>query len=222
MNLLSKALLLSILAGLFSDTGEAQDTTTDDTFNVRPCPFECSPVILDLARDGFLLSGADPAVPFDIDTDGSPDLISWTRAGGDEAFLCLDRNRNGSIDDGGELFGNATRLRSGRPARVGYRALAELDDLQAGGNEDGELDARDAAFSQLCAWNDANRDGISQPDEIHSLLEVGVVSLSYDYKPIRLFDSYGNSFRYISRAGMRGPAGEVISWPTFDVNFFGE
>jgi hypothetical protein len=180
---------------------------------------ENCPVLLDLAQDGFHLSGPDTAVRFDIDADGVLDNIAWTQAGGDDAFLCMDRNHNGVIDNGSELFGYATPLLSGKPAKVGYRALADLDMHAAGGNSDGVIDSRDLLFHELCAWIDKNRDGVSQPEEIFSLDQVGVSYIEYDYKPIRLFDSYGNLFRYMSRVGMRAPGGGVTSWPTFDVVF---
>jgi hypothetical protein len=182
-------------------------------------PEENCPVLLDIERDGFHLSGADRAVSFDINADGFPDTISWTQIGEDEAFLCLDRNHNGSIDDGSELFGYATQLRTGRLARVSYRALAELDDSRSGGNGDGRIDAQDGQFSELCAWVDGNHDGISQAAEIRSLPEVGVEYLEYGYRPLRLYDSFGNLFRYVSRVGVRDASGEIVSWPTYDVIF---
>jgi hypothetical protein len=168
--------------------------------------------------NGFHLSGPHPAVTFDIDADGTPDHIAWTKAGEDDAFLCWDRNHNGVIDDGRELFGYATPLLSGRQARVGYRALAELDRPEFGGNLDGKIDAQDAKFRELCAWIDKNRDGISQADEILTLEEAGVVALDYNYATTRLRDAYGNLFRYVSRAQMRTPSG-VRTWPTYDVLF---
>jgi hypothetical protein len=182
-------------------------------------PKENCPVLLDLQQDGFHLSGPDRAVHFDIDADGIPDEIAWTEAGGDDAFLCWDRNRNGVIDDGRELFGYATPLMSGGRAEVGYRALAELDQPAYGGNGDGNVDANDSAFRELCAWVDENRDGVSQPAEIHTLNEVGVVALRYRYRTTSLRDVFGNLFRYVSSVEMRSSSGAVKSWPTFDVIF---
>jgi hypothetical protein len=182
-------------------------------------PEENCPVLLDLDQDGFHLSGPSPAVRFDIDADGLPDSIAWTRSNDDDAFLCLDRNQNGVIDDGSELFGYATPLLSGQRARVGYRAMADLDRAELGGNEDGRVDSDDPAFRSLCAWIDVNRDGISQLAEIHTLEQVGVVSLDYQYQATHLRDSFGNLFRYVSSARMRSPSGAVRSWPTFDVIF---
>lgn len=185
-------------------------------------PDENCPVLLDLDQDGFHLSGPDPAVSFDIDADGAGDRIAWTRANDDDAFLCMDRNHNGVIDDGRELFGYVTLLRNGQPAQVGYRAVAELDSPEAGGNGDGKVDARDPSYHSLCTWTDANRDGESQANEIKGLEESGVVALSYNYRTTRLRDAYGNLFRYVSRADMRGPSGAVRPWPTFDVIFVGQ
>ena len=182
-------------------------------------PDENCPVLLDLRQDGFHLSGPDPAVSFDIDADGAQDQIAWTKAGEDEAFLCLDRNHNGVIDDGSELFGFATPLLSGQRARIGYRALAELDLPALGGNNDGTIDAADARFTDLCAWVDGNRDGLSQSHEIRTLPQVGVVSLEYQYRTIHLTDSSGNLFRYVSSVRMRSPSGANRAWPTFDVIF---
>jgi hypothetical protein len=183
-------------------------------------PKENCPVLLDLEQDGFHLSGPAPAVRFDIDADGIPDQIAWTQAGEDDAFLCWDRNRNGVIDDGRELFGYSTPLLSGNQARVGYRALAELDEPQLGGNQDGKVDSGDQTFQDLCAWIDVDRDGVSQPSEIHGLDTVGVVTLKYSYHATRITDPYGNLFRYVSQAEMRTPSGGAVrSWPTFDVVF---
>lgn len=182
-------------------------------------PKQNSPVLLDLEQDGFQLSGPNPAVEFDINADGFAERIAWTKAGEDEAFLCLDRNGNGMIDDGSELFGYATPLLSGQRAKVGYRALAELDTQELGGNRDGKIDASDPMFGELCAWVDENRDAVSQPHEIYTLVQVGVVTLEYGYKKTSLRDSYGNLFRYVSRVEMRGPSGVVSEWPTYDVIF---
>lgn len=182
-------------------------------------PKENCPVILDLGLDGFHLSGADPAVSFDIDADGAPNQIAWTRANGNDAFLCLDRNRNGLIDDGSELFGYATPLVSGQPAGIGYRAVAELDDSALGGNGDGKVDSADSTFESLCVWNDRNRNGISEPGELQGAAQAGVISLEYAYLTTRHKDSFGNLFRYVSLAHMRTPSGRARAWPTFDVIF---
>ncbi len=84
---------------------------------------------------------------FDHDGDGFAEHTTW--AGRNEGLLVLDRNGNGQIDDGNELFGDYTILSNGRNAVDGFRALAELDE-----NKDGVIDARDSAWSELRVWTE--------------------------------------------------------------------
>ena len=154
-----------------------------------------SPVIVDTQGEGFSLTSAAAGVVFDIRADGHPVQIAWTARGSHNAFLALDRNHNGLIDDGSELFGNFT-FQSHSPNPNGFLALAEFDKPNNGGNGDGMIDERDSVYSQLLLWIDENHDGISQPIELHKLSEFGIHSISLQYVESRREDDFGNQFRY--------------------------
>jgi hypothetical protein len=180
------------------------------------CQDHPSPILMDLENDGIHLTGLDDPVWFDIDADGAPELMSWTDRG--EGLLALDRNGNGVIDDGGELFGTATRLSDGTRAPNGYVALAELDSWVFGGNGDGHLDSSDAAFGSLLLWTDRNHDGISQPEELQTLAQAGIRRIDLDYKWSHRSDRYGNEFRFRGRAWKAGPLGlthPILTWDVF-------
>ena len=92
----------------------------------------CSPIVLDLGNDGIHLGDAGVGVYFDINADGVRDHVQWVRRGGDEGFLALDRNGNGVVDDGSELFGVGTPLiLEGRSAPNGFVGLAQYDSAPA-------------------------------------------------------------------------------------------
>ena len=136
-------------------------------------------------------------VHFDLDGDGAAERMSWTAAGADDAFLVLDRNGNGSIDDGTELFGNFTpQPQSDTPN--GFIALAVYDRAENGGNEDGVLSSADAIFGALGFWIDWNHDGLSQSNEYRWVEDTPVRAFQLDYWESQRRDRYGNEFRYIS------------------------
>lgn len=134
--------------------------------NCHP-PGELDPLIIDLGQDGIHLGDRDETVVFDLAGNGNPMPMQWTAPNGNEAFLMIDKNGNGIVDDGSELFTNFNLLLlEHTPAPNGFADLAQYDALELGGNDDGFITIADQVWSQLNLWLDLNADGISTLDEV--------------------------------------------------------
>jgi hypothetical protein len=157
--------------------------------------------LIDVSGNGFDLTNAAGGVLFDIDVDNTKEQTAWTTADTDDAWLALDRNANGTIDSGKELFGNFTPqpVTAQGEERNGFRALAEYDKPVYGGNNDNQIDAGDAIFAQLKLWQDHNHNGISEPDELQNLSASPIRVIELRYKESRRTDEYGNRFRFKAR-----------------------
>ena len=139
------------------------------------------PLILDLNGNGLEISSLKAGILFDSNGDGIKTGTAWANA--NDGMLVWDRNGNGTIDSGRELFGDETILANGSKAKDGFDALRELDlgslsDGKLVGAGDGVFDARDARFSELRVWRDLNQDGVSQANELMSLNDAGIQSIS--------------------------------------------
>lgn len=179
--------------------------------NASRCEYDpywnCSPIILDIDRNGFRLTGLDEPVLFDIDADGVLDTIAWTAADEEDGLLALDRNGDGRISDGGELFGDSTQLADGSEAPHGFAALAEFDLTWAGGDGSGVIDAGDAVFTRLRVWFDRDHDGVSEPGELLTLHELGIVRIDLEFvESGGRRDRHGNRLRYNGKAWMALPS----------------
>jgi hypothetical protein len=130
-----------------------------------------SPVVLDLNGDGVSTQNIANGVTFDLFANGKNINTGWVSSS--DGLLVLDRNRDGTINDGSELFGEATKLGDGSTAKDGYAALRELDT-----NNDGLIDKNDAAFAELKVWVDSNSDGRTGSGELKSLQELNISSIS--------------------------------------------
>jgi len=144
------------------------------------------------------LTNVQNGVDFDLDAEGiGMQKVSWTMATTQGAFLFLDRNGNGVVDNGLELFGNLTpQLPSPTdPDRNGFLGLARYDRGELGGNGDGMIDSKDAVFASLRLWRDINHNGISEPGELRNLREAGVEKISLKYMKSESADHWGNLVR---------------------------
>src|SRR5712692_1054616 len=151
-----------------------------------------SPIVLDLDRDGVETVPTAEGVPFDHYGDGFRERSGWV--GSDDGLLVWDRNSNGRIDNGSELFGNRTPPRGGGLAANGFAALTSWDD-----NADGRIDASDVVWSSLRVWRDRNGDGMSTPDEVVFLSDLGITAINTAYVNSTTVDAQGNAHKQIGR-----------------------
>jgi hypothetical protein len=132
------------------------------------------PLSLDLDGDGIEAVGATSTILFDHDGDGVKSGTGWLK--GDDGLLVLDKNGNGTIDNGTELFGVDYVKSDGSTAAHGFDALSDLDS-----NGDGVFDSQDARYADVRVWRDLNQDGISDAGELASLAEHGIASIDLGY-----------------------------------------
>ena len=171
-----------------------------------------SPIAIDVAKNGFDLTGVAGGVRFDLLGNGMPKRIGWTKAGSDDGWLALDRDGNGWIDDGTELFGNSTLQPESPDQNLanGFLALALFDRPENGGNANGLIDPEDLVFARLRVWQDLNHNGISEPLELISLSDADIGQIDLQYQVSRRTDRHGNAFYY--RARLWDSAGHLRRW----------
>ncbi|MBF0193547.1 MAG: cadherin-like domain-containing protein, partial [Magnetococcales bacterium] len=125
------------------------------------------PIILDLDGDGIELIQEE--VVFDMSIDDSLlKPLGWV--GADDGVLAFDTNMDGQINNVTELF---SELFNGETWSSGLSALSSLDS-----NQSGSIDSQDTLFDGVLVWVDADSDGVSQTQELYSLNDLGIASIS--------------------------------------------
>lgn len=200
----------------FLSTETPDEPIGSDPQQVPPdpsCEDGCSPIVVGLEPGAFRFTSVAEGTHFDIDADGIDEPVSWLEPGRRQAFLALDRDENGSIDDGSELFGEVTP-QPAADGRNGFLALEEFDRGYLGGDQDGRITSADRVFELLRLWHDLDHDGHSQPHELTSLSDEGIVAIDLALVRSSRRDRHGNELRWVSRVhfehGSRLAAADVI------------
>lgn len=169
------------------------------------------PLILDLNGDGFNIESKKNGTYFDLNCNGFAERINWTRQ---DAILTLDKNKNGQVDDGSEVFGDYHILADGTRAKNGFEALAQYDT-----NNDGIIDENDEIFDQLKLWIDSNGNGVSDSGELKTLKEMNIkaINLNYEYvnKATETEALIGNVATFVYDDGTENMIGEM--WVSSDL-----
>lgn len=114
------------------------------------------PLVLNFSGTATQLS--DQRFAFDLDADGDQEQINFVAPG--SGFLAFDRNQDGKVNNGSELFGPSSNN--------GFGELAKLDD-----DHNGWIDESDAAYTKLQVWTRN-----SGQDQLQSLTAAGVGAIA--------------------------------------------
>ena len=151
------------------------------------------PIAFDLDNNG-INTNTDQRVLFDLDADGQLDTIN--SLSGKDAFLALDRNENGKIDNGSELFGDQ------HGASNGFDELSKFDD-----NQDGVINNLDTVFSRLRLFRPGSDDTIS-------VAEAGIRSISLKYLntdiALNTYDRISQISSYERNDGSTGATADLL------------
>ena len=174
----------------------------DDDRNPDPDDPETdtSPIVLDLNKNGITSTKLDNTVYFDHDNNGFKEATAWIEK--DDGLLALDKNGNGKIDNGSELFGNHTVSNTAYgytdpKATNGYEALKTYDI-----NNDNVIDEKDEIFSKLKIWKDENLNGITDEGELSSLADNNIKNIDLSYKEVTI-DENSNAVKQSSKVTLK-------------------
>ncbi|WP_271078640.1 calcium-binding protein [Aurantiacibacter sp. MUD61] len=160
-----------------SDGTSTGSGTVSITYAPDPMGGPIWPIVMDLDGDGVeLVKASKSSVAWDVDEDGLLDNLGWIS--GDDAFLALDRDGSGAIDDISEI----SFIQDAEGATTDLEGLRGFD-FDAEGVSDGKLDSNDVFYANFLLWQDANANGISEEGELKTLAEHGIVSIDLTGEP---------------------------------------
>ncbi|HNT88899.1 MAG TPA: hypothetical protein PKL84_13635, partial [Candidatus Hydrogenedentes bacterium] len=197
-NDMARQLLDNLLADLFGGQGGGAPATGGQVQLEFRFSFEMSlevsvtqgevqqgdPLVLDLDGDGIELTRYTAGARFALM--GNAQSVRTALVTGGDAFLAIDRDGDGRITNGRELFGEQNG------ATNGFEELRKLDS-----NGDGVIDRLDRDFDKLLLWRD-NGNGISEPGELLTLGQAGIASISLGYQNVDQAASGGNRIAQIA------------------------
>ncbi len=173
---------------------------------------QTSPIVIDLDNDGVESLSVDAGINFDHNGDGFAEQTGW--ASPDDGMLVLDKNANGDIDNGNELFGDNTVLSNGRRAANGFQALAEYD-----ANRDGLIDSSDSIFSELRVWKDIDSDAHVDAGELNTLADVGLKAINLNYLNANIVDANGTMHKQIGTFIKNDDTSGAIEDLWYEINY---
>jgi len=197
---------------IISGNGTIIDDDKDDSNDPEN---ENSPIIIDLNKNGITSTKLNNTTYFDHDNNNFKEATSWIDKG--DAFLALDKNSNGLIDNGNELFGNHTisntRFKyTNNKATNGFEALKAYDL-----NDDNVIDSKDEIYDKLLLWKDSNQNAITDKGELIKLKDSGIVSIDLNYKNTNT-DEKGNTIKQSSTVTFEDGSTTIANDVWFKVN----
>ncbi len=157
-----------------------------------------SPLVIDIEGDGIQTVNVDHGNSyFDWDNDYRAERTAWPYPW--DGLLVLDRNGDGRIDHGAELFGNFTPLPDGKRAANGFAALAAFDE-----DQDGRITPKDPVFAKLRIWQDFYRQAVSTPESLRTLESLGIESIGLQWTESKDVDAGGGAHRQVGTVRIKG------------------
>ncbi len=136
------------------------------------------PILVDLNGDGVKTTTLENGVYFDHEVDAFAEKSAWVDE--NDGILVIDKNGNGVIDNGGEIFGDNYIKSDNSKATSGFDALKDLDS-----NNDGIISVEDESFGLIKI--------LKGDGELISLEEAGIVSIDLNNTSVGSVDENGNT-----------------------------